>query len=342
MTFQVAPSLSGYDEQRATLFYGELLERLRAAPGVTAAGLAVVPILAGNEWDNSVVVEGHQAKDGEDMQAYMNAVSPGYFATMKIPLLEGRDFRPSDAARQSTVAIVNRRFEEHYFPGASAVGKHVGFGGGAPGTKLSIEIIGVVANALYEGPREGIHRQMFVPNWGKNSAALYVRTQTAASTAYGVVRNEVRAMPIYDLKTLEGQLDETLLSDRLIAMLSAGFGFVATLLASIGLYGVMAFVVAQRRKELGIRVALGAQPGGLIWLVMREVLLLLAIGLAVGVPAALGLGRYVAAQLYGIQANDPLIAASTVVLLTIVSAAAGLIPAQRAGRVDPMLALRAE
>jgi ABC-type antimicrobial peptide transport system permease subunit len=160
------------------------------------------------------------------------------------------------------------------------------------------------------------------------------------------MRNEVRqldaAIPLYEMKTLEGQLDETLLTDRLIAMLSAGFGFVATLLASIGLYGVMAFVVAQRRKELGIRLALGAQPGVLIWLVMREVLLLLTIGLAVGVPAALALGRYVASQLYGIQANDPLIATSTVLLLTIVSAAAGLIPAQRAGRVDPMLALRTE
>ncbi len=144
------------------------------------------------------------------------------------------------------------------------------------------------------------------------------------------------------MKTVEGQLDETLLTDRLIAMLSAGFGLVATLLASVGLYGVMAFVVAQRRKELGIRLALGAQPGLLIWMVMREVLLLLGIGLAVGVPSAMGLGRYVASQLYGIQARDPFIAPSTVLLLTIVSAAAGLIPAQRASRIDPMLALRQE
>jgi ABC-type antimicrobial peptide transport system permease subunit len=123
-------------------------------------------------------------------------------------------------------------------------------------------------------------------------------------------------------------------------MLSAGFGLLATLLATVGLYGVMAFVVARRRRELGIRLALGAQRGLVIWLVMREVLLLLAIGLAVGIPAAIGLGRYVAAQLYGIQAHDPAIAGSTVVLLTVVSAAAGLIPAQRASRIDPILALR--
>jgi predicted permease len=345
VTFQLSPSLSGYDDARANLLYQQLLDRLRSAPGVRSAALATVPILAGDEWDSSMAVEGHQAKDGEDMQAFMNAVSPGYFETMKIPILEGRDFRVGDAKRENTVAIVNRRFAEHYFAGRSPIGKHVGFGAG-PRAKLVIEIIGVVANALYEGPREGMHRQVFLPNWGKNSAAFYVRTQTTASAGYSVVRNEVRqldaAIPVYELKTLEGQLDETLLTDRLIAMLSAGFGFVATLLASIGLYGVMAFVVAQRRKELGIRLALGAQPGLLVWMVMREVLLLLAIGLAVGVPAALGLGRYVAAQLYGIQVHDPLIASSTVVLLTVVSAAAGLIPARRASQVDPMLALRTE
>jgi ABC-type antimicrobial peptide transport system permease subunit len=202
----------------------------------------------------------------------------------------------------------------------------------------------VVADSLYEGPREGVHRQVFVPNWGKNSAAFYVRTLTPSATSYSAVRSDVRqldsAIPVYGMKTVEGQLDETLLTDRLIAMLSAGFGLLATLLATVGLYGVMAFVVARRRKELGIRLALGAQPGFVMWLVMREVLLLLAIGLAVGIPAAMGLGRYVAAQLYGIQAHDPAIAGSTVALLTVVSAAAGLIPAQRASRIDPILALR--
>jgi ABC-type antimicrobial peptide transport system permease subunit len=150
------------------------------------------------------------------------------------------------------------------------------------------------------------------------------------------------SMPVYGMKTLEAQLDETLLTDRLIAMLSAGFGLLATLLASIGLYGVMAFVVARRRKELGIRLALGAQPGLVIWLVMREVLLLLAIGLAIGIPAAMALGQFVSSQLYGIKSHDPWIAGSTMAVLTIVSAAAGLIPAHRASRIDPILALRHE
>ena len=161
-----------------------------------------------------------------------------------------------------------------------------------------------------------------------------------------MVRSEVKrldaGMPVYDVKTLQGQLDETLLTDRLIALLSAGFGLLATLLASIGLYGVMAFIVARRRKEIGLRLALGAEPSGVLWIVMREVLLLLAIGLAVGVPAAIALGRYVSSQLYGIQPNDPWIAIGTVVLLTVVSAAAGLIPATpgEPDRSDPGAEIR--
>jgi predicted permease len=345
VTFQIAPALNGYDNERAALFYQQLLDRLRGTSIVKSAAMAGVPILSGDEWDSTMSVEGHKSQDGEDMQAFMNSLSPGYFETMQVPLLEGRDFRITDAKEKTTVAIVNRRFAEHFFPKESAVGKHLGWGDG-PETKLNIEIIGVAGNSLYEGPREGVRRQVFVPNWGKNSATFYVRAAAASSGVYSLVRSEVKAldaaMPVYQLKTVTAQLDETLLTDRLIALLSAGFGLLATLLASIGLYGVMAFVVARRRKELGLRLALGARPGLVLWLVMKEVMVLLAIGLAVGVPAAIGLGRLVATQLYGIQPSDPWIAGSTLLLLTAVSAAAGLIPAHRASRIDPILALRYE
>jgi predicted permease len=345
VTFQLSPSLSGYDAPRTVHFYQQLLDRLRSSAGVQSAALASVPILAGNEWDSSMSVEGHHAADGENMQAFMNSLSPGYFKTMQIPFLEGRDFTSLDAKENPTVAIVNRRFAEHFFKGRSAIGKHLGRGVG-PKTKLTIEIVGVVDDSLYEGPREGVRRQVFIPNWGRNSAAFYVRTVQPSAGAFSLVRHETKqldsAMPIYDMKTLEAQLDETLLTDRLIALLSAGFGLLATVLASVGLYGVMAFVVARRKKELGIRLALGAQRGIIVWSVMREVLLLLAIGLAVGVPAAIGLGRFVSSQLYGIQAHDPWIAIATMMLLTLVSAAAGLIPAHRASRIDPILALRYE
>ncbi|MFA5897502.1 MAG: ABC transporter permease [Hyphomicrobium sp.] len=345
VTFRLSPALNGYEGQQTFNFYQELLDRLRSSPGVKSAGLAQVALLAGDEWDSTMSVDGHQAQDGEDMQAFMNSLSPGYFDTMGIKFLEGRDFTRLDAAKQTRVAIVNQKFARHFFKDKSAIGRHIGFGSG-PGTKLDIEIVGVVADSLYEGPREGVRRQVFIPNWGNGGVSFYLRTTQASSGAFGVIRNEVKrldaAMPVYELKTLQGQLDETLLTDRLIALLSAGFGLLATVLASIGLYGVMSFIVARRRKELGIRLALGAEPAGLVWSVMKEVLILLVVGLAVGVPSAIALGRYVSSQLYGIQPNDPWIAAATVILLSVVSAAAGMIPARRASHVDPILALRYE
>ncbi|HEU0119373.1 MAG TPA: ABC transporter permease [Bryobacteraceae bacterium] len=345
VTFQLSPALNGYDAPRTVQFFRDLLDRMRNVPGVKGAALASVPLLHGREWDSSMSVEGHQAKDGEDMQAYMNALSPKYFETMGIGLQEGRDFEDKDMQEQTTVAIVNRRFAEHYFGKKSAVGRHIGFGGG-PGAKLTIEIIGVVANTLYEGPKEGERRQVFVPNYGNRGVAFYVRAGMGSQAVYNAVRASVReidpAMPIYEMKTLGDQLDQTLLTERLIALLSAGFGLLATLLAAVGLYGVMAFVVARRTKELGVRIALGARPASVLWLVMREVLVLLGLGLAIGVPSAIALGQYVSTQLYGVKANDPWMAAGTVLVLATVSAAAGFIPANRASRIDPILALRFE
>ncbi len=345
ITFQLNPALSGYADQQGVNFYRDLLDRLNSSPGVKSAGTAVVSILSGDEWDSTMSVEGHQAKDGEDMQAFMNSLSPGYFKTMAIPFLEGRDFTRADAKKEATVAIVNQKFAKHFFGDKSAVGRRLGFGSG-PQAKLTIEIIGVVADSLYEGPREGVRRQVFIPNWGRGGVTFYMRTTDASGAAFNLIRNEVKrldaGMPVYNLKTLQGQLDETLLSDRLIAMLSAGFGLLATLLASIGLYGVMAFIVARRKKELGLRLALGAEPSSVIWLVMKEVLLLLTVGLAVGVPSAIALGRYVSSQLFGIEPNDPWMAVATMAVLTLVSAAAGMIPARRASQIDPILALRYE
>jgi predicted permease len=345
VTFQLAPQLNGYDNPRATHLYQELLDRLHASAGVTSAAQAGVAILSGNEWDNRTAVEGHQAADGEDMQAFMNALSPDYFKTMQIPILEGRDFTQADVKKDSKIAIVNKHFATHFFGDTSAVGRHLGQGGG-PNPALDIEIIGVVDDSLYEGPRQGVRRQVFIPAWGASSATLYVRTTMGLSAAFALIRREVqaldRSLSVFETKTVQAQLDDTLLSDRLVALLSAGFGLLATLLASVGLYGVMAFVVARRRKELGIKIALGAQRTTILWTVMREVLILLAIGLSVGIPSALGLGTFASAQLYGIQGHDPSVAVGTTLLLMIVAAVAGWIPAHRASRVDPMLALRYE
>ncbi len=345
VTFQLAPALSGYDAPRTVNLYNKLLDEIRATPGVTAAGLASVSLLSGDEWDSSTSVEGHQAKDGEDMQAFMNSLSPGYFTAMGINLLAGRDFDQRDMKEDAKVAIVNQKFAQHFFGNQSPIGRHLGRGT-APGTKLDVEIVGVVEDSLYEGPREGVRRQVFVPNWGKQGVAFYVRTAIPSDSAHnllrGVVRKHDAGLPVYQMKTLAAQLDETLLTERLIALLSAGFGLLATLLAAVGLYGVMAFVVARRTKELGLRMALGAQPGEVIWMVMREVLTLLGLGLLVGVPTAILLGRLVAKQLYGITPNDPVVVGTSMVVLILVACLAGLIPARRASRIDPILALRYE
>lgn len=344
VAFQLSPAMNGYKEEQGQFLYDRLLDRLRSTPGVRSAGLASVAVLAGDEWDSTTRVEGHKAADGEDMQAFMNSVSPGYFETMGTRLLAGRMFDRRDMKENAKVAIVNEKFARHFFGSGSAVGKHIGRGGDR--AKLETEIVGVVSDSLYEGPREGVRRQVFVPKYGNGGAAIYVRAEGPKETVYAAVKNEVRkldaALPVYGLKTLQKQLDETLLTERLVALMSAGFGLLATLLATIGLYGVMAFVVARRTKEVGVRMALGAPRSSVIWMVMREVVLLVAIGLAIGVPAAMGLGRFVSNQLYGVKASDPWTGAISMVMLVLAATAAGLIPARRASRIDPMLALRYE
>ena len=358
ITFQVDPSLNGYTVPRLRAFYQQALEQIRSLPGVKSAAYAAVPVLAGGEWDSTMSVEGHQIKDGEDMQAFMNAVSPGYFQTMGVPLLEGRDFNRRDEASRSSppgqfggtfrTALVNHKFATHFFGSRSPVGRHIGFGSG-PETKIDIEIVGVTEDSLYEGPREGVHRQAFVPMAASDfpsSAVFYIRTSLDSASMFAAVRRTIQqldhSLPVYQMKTLANQLDETLNAERLIATLSTAFGVLATLLAAVGLYGVMAFVVARRTKEIGLRMALGAQRGNVIWMVLLESLVLLAVGLAIGVPVALGLSHYVSAQLFGVKPTDVWTVLGALAILAAVAAGAGLLPARRASAIDPIQALRYE
>jgi predicted permease len=348
VTFQADPALNGYTQARLQAFYTRALEQIRALPGVQSAAYAVVPLLGGGEWDSTLSVEGHKAKDGEDMQAYMNSVSPGYWKTMGIPLLEGRDFDSRDAGGKITVAIVNRKFAEHFFGNNTPIGRHVGFGDG-PKSKREIEIVGVAENTLYQGPRDGVERQAFIPFLQTDfpaSTSFYVRTTMDSNAIFAQLRRTIAgidpAMPVYQMRTLENQLDETLGTERLIATLSAAFGALATLLAALGLYGVMAFAVARRTKEIGLRMALGAQRGQVVWMVMREALLLLGIGLAIGVPAAFALSRLVASQLFSVSPADIGTALLALVILSLVAVGAGFLPARRASAIDPIRALRYE
>ncbi len=348
ITFQVDPALSGYDVARINALYGRALDEIRTLPGVESAAFSIVPVLSGGEWDSGMSVEGHRAKDGEDLQAFMNGVSPGYWKTMGIPMLGGRDFNQSDAGKKTTVAIVNRSFSTHFFGNISPIGRHIGFGNN-PRTKLDIEIVGVTQDTLYEGPRDGVHRQVFVPFLQLDypaAVAFYVRTTRDSNAMSAELRRKIAAldpnMPVYQMRTLENELDETLGTERLIAALSAAFGALATLLAALGLYGVMAFAVARRTREIGLRMALGASRGRVIWMVMREALTLVAIGLAIGVPAAYGLSKLVTSQLFGVQPADLGAAGAALAILCMVAAVAGFLPARRASAIDPIRALRHE
>jgi predicted permease len=358
IAFNVSPTLSGYAPLRAKQFDKELLERVSALPGVTGMAFAQIGLLEGNEWDSSMSVEGYEAKPGENMNPFCNAVSPGYFKTMGIPLVTGRDFDDRDVRYEVgdpkaelppyKVAIVNESYAKHYFGDRNPVGRHIGFGTN-PGTKTPIEIIGIVKDAKYTGVRDEIPRQVFfafMENDFAGGAVMYVRTTNQPDPAFGSIRQVVRQLdaniPIYNLRTLDHQIDQSLLNDRLIATLSTAFGVLATLLAVIGLYGVMAYTVARRTREIGVRMALGAVQGDVVWLVMREVLTLVGSGLALGLAAAWGLSRVVSSQLYGVAATDPLTIASAAGVLAVVALLAGYVPARRATRVNPVLALRYE
>jgi len=346
ITFQVDVSRAGYTAERSKQFFRDLLQNIRVVPGVAAAGHAGVEVLAGNEWDSTMGVEGHTPKDGEDMQAFINRVSPGYFAAMGVKFLEGRDFDDRDFGKESTVVVVNQKFAKHFFGDKPAVGRKVGWGINA-GSKLNLEIVGVTEDTLYEGPREGVRRQVFLAasqSGGADSAAFYVRASRDTKSLYAAMRSEVNKLdpqlPVWDLKTLANELDQTLLTERLIALLATAFGALATLLAAIGLYGVMAFVVTRRTKEIGLRMALGASQTSVLWNVMREVLGLVAIGLAIGIPAALAAGRFVERQLFGMKSTDLGVGLAASGILLVVAALAGFIPARRASTIDPMIALR--
>jgi predicted permease len=348
LSFQTDPALSGYNRSRLETFYMRVLDQMRLLPGVQSAGLSVEAMLADDEWDSTMSVEGHKAKDGEDLQAFMNEISPGYFQTMGVPVLSGRDFDRRDAGKKFTAAIVNRHFAEHFFGNVSPIGRHIGFGNG-PKTKLNIEIVGMVEDTLYEGPREGVRRSVFLPFLQDDypaSSVFYVRTSLDSNTMAAELRRVVAsldpAMPVYQMRTLESQLDETLGTERLIAMLSTAFGALATILAALGLYGVMAFAVARRTREIGLRMALGAQRGDVVWMVMREALTLVGIGLAIGIPAAYGLSKLVSSQLYSVKPTDLGAPAAALAILSVVAALAGFLPARRASTIDPINALRYE
>jgi predicted permease len=346
--FAVDPPMNGYKPERSLDFYRQLRDNLNALPGVASSALAVIPVLTGDEWDSSMAVEGFQNKPSEPPDPHMQFISPDYFKTMNVPILLGRDFRMTDGRGAPKVCIVNERFARQFFKDGLAVGRHIGMGGD-PGTKLDIEIVGIARDTKYESMRDEVPLEVYQPYHQMEFVIgmyAYVRTARQPEQAFSSIRQVVNNLdpnlPVFLMKTIQSQMEESLITERLVASLSTGFGILATLLAAIGLYGVMAYMVAQRTREIGVRMALGASSGDVLWLVMKDVVVLAGIGIAVGLPAAWALTRLVKSQLYGIQPNDTLTIVAATLGIACVALLAGYVPARKATRVEPMLALRWE
>ncbi len=346
---RVEPTLSrSYNVAWTRQYYRQLTERLESLPGIKSAALAVIPVMEGWEWDNSVTIEGYTPKQGEDPDPHMQFCSPRFFETLKIPVLLGRDFTVKDIFGASKAAIVNEKFAKRYFGEHNPLGRHIGFGSD-PGTKMDMEIVGVVGNTKYEDMREEVPYELYVPyaqqEW-VDSMTVYMNTGAPPLSMFDTLRRAIRgvdaSVPAYEMRTLDQTVENSLLTERMLATLSIVFGGLATLLAAVGLYGVMAFMVARRTREIGIRMALGAAGRSVVWLVMREVLLLAAAGLTIGLGAALALTRLVEAQLFGVKPSDIATLLLAALGIAAVVALAGYFPARRATAIDPMRALRFE
>jgi predicted permease len=345
-TFGVAPVLSGYTPDRSAALFRRIEEELAALPGVVSVASSMVGVIVGDGWGGNVSVQGFEAAPDADTQTQYNEVSAGFFRTLQIPLLSGRDFSDADSAGRPEVAIVNETFAEKFGLGAEAVGKRMAFGSGG---ELDIEIIGLVADAKYSEVKDDVPPQVFLARYQDEElgfANFYVRGELAPddllASMSSVVAQLDPKLPVNGLATLPDVVDDNTFLDRMIGMLSGGFALLATLLAATGLYGVLAYSVAQRTRELGVRQALGATPHRLRAMVLRQVGWMGLIGGAVGLVFAVLLGRAAESVLFGLSGYEPSVLAAAVLVLGVVVVAAGYLPARHASKVDPLVALRYE
>ena len=348
VTFSVNPSLNGYDDARKNALFQQLQDEIAAEPGVRAVSMAELGLLTGNDSSSTVRVEGYESKEGENMNPNFNGVGTGFFETLGIPLLRGREFDDGDAAGAPKVAIVNEVFARYFFGEQDAVGRHF-YMGRRDKDDEEFTIVGLVRDGKASQLKEQPRRMVYLPYAQETDVGdmtFYVRTQ-AEPAALGtrlrkIVASVDASLPVTSLKTLQAQIAESLFVERLVAGLSAAFGLLATLLAALGLYGVMSYAVSQRTREIGIRMALGAERGAVLGLVLREVGFLAGLGILIGLPSGYGLGRVIESQLFGLTAQDPLTFAVATLALVLAAFLAGYLPASRAARVDPMVALRYE
>ena len=349
ITFGISPRLNGYSYERSRQFFEELESALAATPGVTGVTVSRVPLISGSNWGTSVGVQGFEAGPDTNVSSNYSEVGPGFFRTIGFTLLAGREFTASDADKSPKVAVVNEAFAKKFNLGTDAVGKRMRRGGRTGSQELDIEIVGLVKNAKYSEVKAEIPPVFYVPYRQiaeVGEVSYYVRTalppETMLQTIPGVVRRLDPNLPLADARTMSEQVRQNVFLDRMVSVLTASFAALATVLAAIGLYGVLAYTVSQRTREFGLRMALGAAPSHVRRIVLTQVGWMTAIGGVLGIVAAVFAGQAMGSLLYNLQPYDPIAILVAVAELSLVAIGAGLLPAIRASRIDPMKALRYE
>jgi predicted permease len=350
LIFDVQPLSVGYKGPAITQLYKELAARIGAVPGVRAVSFSHNGLFSGSESSDQISIEAYMPKSGQEMNARFDHVGPNYFSTVGIPVLAGREIGPQDEGSGQRVCVINQTMARYYFGDEIPIGRRIW--DMFPTTHTDCVVVGVVADAKYNSLDEKTPRRFYLPvfqpleDTETRFARFEVRAAGNPSAIAGSVRQVVKqtaaTLPPIEIHTMDELVSQSLTSSRMITKLSGLFGALVALLACIGIYGIMAYAVAGRTNEIGIRMALGAQGGEVMWLVLRGSLLLVAIGVAAGLPLVIGAAKLISSQLFGLTAADPVTLVAATALMISVAMLAGYIPARRASRIDPLVALRYE